>query len=219
MSKILDLTESVIGRLRVIRLDIEKTAIKKGKPYWICQCQCGNMKTISTGDLRSGKTLSCGCYMRQRIKESLTTHGLKGTRIYGIWLGIKKRCYNKSRPDYKYYGGRGIKMHGPWINDCGLFAKETSDGYSPELQIDRTNNDGDYEPGNVRWVNKSEQMKNRRNSVFIERDGKRMCAADWCRFLGLKKGRITARMHQMKESGEIALAYFIENEKNKIRTA
>ena len=75
--------------------------------------------------------------------------------LYQKWLGIKKRCFIKTRPDYKYYGGRGIKMCKDWIHDFSAFYAyvKTLPEYDLNLTLDRIDNDGDYESGNLRWVN------------------------------------------------------------------
>jgi hypothetical protein len=78
------------------------------------------------------------------------------------WIGMVSRCYKPTNPGYKYYGGRGIKICDAWLSDPSLFYDEIGPRPSDDYSVDRINNDGDYEPGNVRWATKMEQSCNRR---------------------------------------------------------
>ena len=103
------------------------------------------------------------------------THGLSGTRIYHIWEGIKKRCYNQNEKCYCHYGGRGIIVCDEWEDDFLAFYRwAMANGYSDELTIDRIDNDGNYEPSNCRWATTKEQSTNRRNNQYVTYDGQRI---------------------------------------------
>ncbi len=106
--------------------------------------------------LSSGKrNKSCGCV--------INSHGEKGTRLYTIWINMKTRCLNSNIPQYKDYGGRGIIICPEWTNDYVAFRDwALSNGYKEGLQINRINNDGNYEPDNMQWTTWSCQEKNRR---------------------------------------------------------
>lgn len=98
-------------------------------------------------------------------------HGLKKHPLYSRWCEIKKRCYNKNSIIYDYYGGRGIVLYGPWINDFKLFfdyMMSLPDALKEGYQIDRINSDGNYIPGNVRWSSRHVQNVNQR----IRKDNK-----------------------------------------------
>tara|TARA_R110000851_G_scaffold90994_1_gene198751 strand:- start:1 stop:513 length:513 start_codon:yes stop_codon:yes gene_type:complete len=103
-------------------------------------------------------------------KHPNATHGKSKTKLYAVWRGMKKRCYCLSRKDYKDYGGRGILVQESWRNDFEAFEMYVTslDSYesieSPEntLSLDRINNNGNYEVGNIRWTSKSFQVRNRR---------------------------------------------------------
>lgn len=87
---------------------------------------------------------------------------------YSLWQDRKVKCYNGNHKDYKYYGGRGILMYEPWINDFEAFKQWilTNLGSRPEgLTMDRMDNDKGYEPGNLRWATQQVQADNRRASV------------------------------------------------------
>ena len=81
---------------------------RKGKVYLSCLCDCGKKVIVQKYNLTSGHTKSCGCYQREFVKNNSTKHGMRYTRFYTIWKGMRQRCYNKNAPRYKDYGGRGI---------------------------------------------------------------------------------------------------------------
>lgn len=84
---------------------------------------------------------------------------------YQSWIAMKKRCYDKNNPAYKYYGGRGIKVCDRWMDYVHGFDNFLEDmGRRPEgYSLDKIDNDKDYEPGNCRWADRQTQSINRRN--------------------------------------------------------
>jgi hypothetical protein len=79
------------------------------------------------------------------------------------WCGMKQRCLYPNHNRYHLYGGRGIKVCKRWLKNFKNFLADVGRAPGPEYSIDRINNDGNYEPGNVRWATKFEQARNRRN--------------------------------------------------------
>ena len=98
----IDLTGKRFERLTVLEY--------AGKEKWKCKCDCGNEIITSGSGLRYGHTKSCGCYRKDYPKLTYKTHGETQSKLYGIWNGIKSRCYNPKRESYKNYGARGITM-------------------------------------------------------------------------------------------------------------
>lgn len=150
------------GRLTVLALDTAKK-----RRSWISQCECGNIVSISTRHLKIGNTKSCGCFKKEYDSEPI--HGYSHHPLYVKWSSIKARCTNKENISYKNYGGRGIKLCSEWFNNPEKFIEYVIvlenyglKGYS----LDRINNDGDYEPRNVRWATREQQRQNSRNLVF-----------------------------------------------------
>jgi hypothetical protein len=132
---------------------------------WLCECECGGRLVVRLSGLL-GRTRSCGCLQRQRGQErgrANRTHGEgKGTPEYRAWLGMKSRCLNTSDRGFVDYGRRGIEVWEPWINDYPGFLAYIGRKPSPKHSLDRIDNDGNYEPGNIRWATPAQQNNNRR---------------------------------------------------------
>jgi len=170
---LIDRTGQRFGRLLVLKRANAEFG-DCGRPKWLCRCDCGVEKVVLGDDLnrRKGRgTVSCGCLQREnRAAQALActgklgnhfVHGGTGTPEYILWAGIVQRCTNPRYPKWKYWGGRGITVCQRWRYSFQAFLNDVGKRPSPELQIDRINNDGNYEPGNVRWATRSQQNKNR----------------------------------------------------------
>lgn len=145
----------------------------RGNVIWICKCDCGNEFKTTSVSLTSGRTISCGCVRRKKASENAKsgnnrrTHGMRGTKIYYVWCQMKQRCFNPKHKYYENWGGRGITVCDEWKNDFQAFYDYVSQlphFREEDYSLDRINNDGNYEPGNVRWATHYEQVHNRRNS-------------------------------------------------------
>ena len=154
-----DLSGQKFGRLTVTS---RAENANDGHAQWNCICDCGN-KTIVIGSmLKSGATKSCGCL----VKETVTKHGLHGDRLYEVWSGMKSRCNNPKYRDYKWYGGKGIKLCREWNDSFKAFHDWAyANGYYPtaprgKCTIDRIDPDGDYEPSNCRFADMHTQRVN-----------------------------------------------------------
>lgn len=132
--------------------------------FWNCQCDCGNMTVVAAASLKRGNTKSCGC-LREEMRPRLNfKHGqAKKTVEYTAWLNMKVRCLNPKCDKFKFYGGRGITICRRWIESFETFFADVGPRPGPEYSLDRyPDNDGNYQPGNVRWATKDEQSVNRR---------------------------------------------------------
>jgi len=110
-------------------------------------------------------TKSCGCYQKKRASEAKTTHGLSKTNLHKVWKSIKHRCYNKKAWAYKWYGARGIIICKEWHDNFKAFYDYVSQlpGFGESgLSLDRIDNNGNYEPGNLRFATHKQQMNNTR---------------------------------------------------------
>lgn len=121
-------------------------------------------------------------------------------RLYNIWSGIKRRCYDEKCDSFKYYGGRGVKVCAEWIegNSYHNFKDwALQNGYKDNLTIDRIDVNGDYEPSNCRWISLKEQANNRRNTIIIEnKDGVKKSLAQWCEVFNISHGTALDRYNK-----------------------
>lgn len=108
---------------------------------------------------------------------------------------IKERCYSPNSKSYKRYGGRGIKMCDEWLNDFGAFEKWCyENGYKPELQIDRIDNDGPYAPWNCRFATNKENSQHKGSTRFFTYMGETKNLSQWCEQFGMPYGAVLARI-------------------------
>ena len=170
MRKKLDLRGQPFGKLTVLR---ENGRDKRNKVLWLCRCECGNEVTVRGDSLRSWHTTSCGCYNRERLVETHTTHGMRKTRLYSVWSAMLRRAgatKGASEEVKRAYQDRGITVCDGWLIFENFRDWALSHGYSDDLEIDRRDNDKGYCPENCWWVSKRENTNNRRNTICLEDD-------------------------------------------------
>jgi hypothetical protein len=189
-----DLTGIRFGRLVVIKLS------HSGKhSFWECLCDCGK-KTISRADwLKSGEKASCGClkkdYFRDHPPALKHGHARKGlsSSTYGRWKSIIGRCMNPSNNGYHNYGGRGISVCERWLNSFENFLADM--GECPAgLEIERKNNDGNYELGNCIWATRKEQANNKRTTIKINIDGQAKTLKEWSEYFNIRYHTVYMRL-------------------------
>jgi len=184
------------GKLIVISLHSAGTNRSPAK--WVCRCDCGNTKIICSQSLRIG-TESCGCKRVQKTKER-AKHNRCNTQTYRSWKGMIQRCTNPNNHKYQRYGGRGIKVCDEWKTFVG-FLKDMGD--CPEgYQIDRINNDGNYNKDNCRWADIQTQARNRSNNRNIRMNGQTKTMAEWCDNLSISPNMVRMRLHRGWEANE-----------------
>lgn len=192
MGVLIDLTGERFGRLTVTGRagnDAQR------KPTWRCVCDCGNIVTVRGAALKSGHTLSCGCYNR----DIITKHGDEGTRLYAVWRGMKARCLNKNHKFYSDYGGRGITVCEELLDFSNFKDWAIQSGYdlnAPKwtCTLDRIDPDGGYSPDNCRWVSMEVQGSNKRNNRYFEFRGEVHSLKEWAKILGIKYQTLYARL-------------------------
>lgn len=113
-------------------------------------------------------------------------HGGKGSRLFGIWGGMKQRCSNPRRERWAKYGGRGIKVCVQWEKSFESFRDwAMANGYADSKTIDRRDNDADYCPDNCRWVDGVDQARNKSTSRKITFDGQTLTVIEWAKRTGI----------------------------------
>lgn len=199
-----DLTGQRFGRLVVVGLHPTETR----KTYWVCQCDCGNMKIVRSDSLQCGAIRSCGCLKKEQDSKNLvlgnghrkyqeTGFKVGGTRLYYIWQGMKDRCYNEHNARYDRYGGRGIKICEEWKENFIAFHDwAISNGYTDDLTIDRIDNDADYCPDNCRWSTQKEQSRNRSTNIYITIGNSKRTLTEWCEIFDVDFSKIVARYNK-----------------------
>jgi len=135
----------------------------KGYLTYDCVCDCKNELVINGSDLKTGRTKKCNdCSRKKNLENALevnTTHGMHKTNIYKIWSTMKCRCLNEKSKFYNRYGGRGIKVCDRWMEFKNFY--EDMGDKPKDLELDRIDNNGNYEPLNCRWVTHKENCNNR----------------------------------------------------------
>jgi hypothetical protein len=137
------------------------------KVLWRCQCDCGQAVIVRSSKLTTGHTESCGCLVGDQLRERKLVHGHKRrakvggqSRTYTTWSCMKRRCQSVENSNYRFYGGRGIKVCERWQTFENFLADM---GERPAGKtLDRIEVNGNYEPGNCKWSTHSEQVRNRR---------------------------------------------------------
>lgn len=187
MTKKLDLTGRRFGRLVVQR---QAEHARSGGIRWECLCDCGKTKVVARSSL-GRLTNSCGCLMAENQKTAARKHGLTGSPEFIAFSNMRDRCENESDEAWPRYGGRGIRVRFASLQDfVDHIGKRPGPGYS----VDRIDNDGHYEAGNVRWATPTEQRNNRRDSVLYEFRGERDSLAGWARRIGIRQSSMAYRI-------------------------
>ena len=160
-----DITGQRFGRLTVTSRT-ENYIMPSGgqKAQWVCKCDCGNTKVVTTTHLKSGHTSSCGCLQLETLengRHANRTHGMKGSPEYRSWQAMKQRCLNQNNVKFRLYGERGITICEQWLDSFETFFADM--GTRPDgTTLDRIDGSKGYYPGNCRWATYSEQNRNRR---------------------------------------------------------
>lgn len=121
-------------------------------------------------------------------------HGLSYTQEYRAWQTMRLRCTVPTNAAFPNYGGRGIKVCERWLNSVEAFIADMGPKPSPKHELDRIDNDGNYEPSNCRWVTRSVNDRNRRNNRFLVFQGQMCSVAEWCERLGMPRDTVHHRL-------------------------
>lgn len=178
----------------------EWTVVEPGEPdgdkqqyrRFLCRCSCGKEKLVRENSLIRGASSMCkSCSTR----INATTHGDVGTKLHGVWAGIRRRCH-KSFHKRRYYFDKGITVCQEWDSFVAFRDWALVNGYQPGLQIDRIKGHLGYSPENCRWANSTTQNRNRSNTTRVTAFGETKCVTEWAEDkrcvvrLGTLRGRI-----------------------------
>ena len=175
MGKFVDLTGQRFDKLLVLKY--------LGKYRWLCECECGEKIEKRTHHIIDGGNKTCRtCYSKRRRK-----HGLSNHKLISVYKNFIYRCTKIDHLQYCDYGGRGITVCDEWLDKnnglMSFYNWAIESGYKEGLQIDRRDNDGNYEPSNCRWVTNRVNTLNTRvqknNSSGYLGISKRKCNGRW----------------------------------------
>lgn len=155
----IDLIKKKFGRLSVIKRNGLLSNGKENLKAWECICDCGNKTIVRGRDLITGNTKSCGCLFRENLSRRTKTHGMSGTHLYKLWIGIKKRCSN-NKYQYRFY--KNISICKKW-NRFENFYDWAKNKYTKGLDIDRINTLKEYSPNNCRFITRKKNAQNKKN--------------------------------------------------------
>ena len=193
------------GRLTIIREVEPAGSSNKRVRRFLCRCDCGNEIICRLPNLKSGTTKSCGCYRKFVSSNRRDCHHLQNTRIYRIWCGMKRRCYNKHNEHFDRYGGRGIIVCDEWKTDfMNFYDWAMSNGYDDKLSIDRINNEGNYEPSNCRWANQKQQIVNSTATIKCSLGGNIVSLSDIADILGVSFKRIRRIVYMLNNGYDMS---------------
>lgn len=167
-----------------------RTHVENKRRFGCYLCDCGSLFTSRIDAIKSGKTVSCGCYN----KAKSTTHGLSKTSEYKAWISMIRRCYRVKDSNYRNYGARGITVCQQWF-DFRNFIKDMGPKPSPNHSLDRKLNDRGYYPDNCKWSTRGEQQRNQRRTNYVEYEGQIVSLAHLARLKGLRPNVVWNRVY------------------------
>lgn len=194
----LNLAGQVFHNLTVISYAYSKNKCA----YWHCKCVCGNEIAVSTASLRSGNTKSCGCW--NKMHPANYKHGLAGSRLNRVYLGMKERCYDPNNKAYRFYGARGITVCDEWLGKDGFihFSQWAMEqGYRDDVvfgvcTIDRIDGAKEYSPSNCRFISIQEQQNNRKDNHLVTYQGDTLSVSRMARKYNLPPHVLSDRLRR-----------------------
>lgn len=184
----------------VVRLDGQRFGLltvmhregsAEGFALWRCRCDCGREIVVASSRLRQGRKNCCPSDEHKSERRISLTVEYKPE--YHSWRNMQKRCFDPKNQAYRYYGARGITVCERW-KSFRNFLLDMGRKPHPRFTIERENVDGGYEPSNCKWIARSEQGRNKRNSVFVTYAGRRMLLIDAIDDMGLSRGLVQNRL-------------------------
>jgi hypothetical protein len=180
----------VVSQTNSVKVGIKRVSSRRA---YVCRCDCGAEIVVTSNNLKTGNSKSCGCFKADATHAAKFIHGRNASDpTYSSWTAMHSRCSNTRREKYERYGGRGISVCDRW----GEFEKFLADmGERPSgMTLDRIDVDGNYEPDNCRWATPSEQARNKSTNRFVEINGSRMILEDAAQMHGMLQSTLHKRL-------------------------
>lgn len=216
-----DITGRKYGKLTVIGIAGKG---KDGRILWDCLCECGNHIFAKYNALENGRVKSCGCLKAERIGNLNKTHGESGSRLWRVWVAMRRRCNNKNDKDY---GGRGIRVCEEWDNNFSSFKEWAYEhGYDEnaafmQCTIDRIDVNGDYCPENCRWVDIKVQVNNSRHNHCVTYKDETHNLKQWSEILGVNYRLLVDRIDVLgwpiEDAFTIPIGKYTANQRKKAK--
>lgn len=181
---------------------------RHGQTLWECMCDCGTVVVKSAVFFNNGgRQCSKSCSLGVHVKHGATTH-ISKSKEYSAWVGMKQRCFNPNWRNYARYGGRGITVYLPWVGSFENFLGDV--GPAPQTHktsLDRIDNDGNYEPSNVRWSTPKEQVRNRKVTIRVSVAGEDMTLSEAAERWGVQYATALARYRKGYRGGDLVIPH------------
>lgn len=168
----------------------------EGSKQWLCRCDCGTTRRVSSSNLKSGHSTRCAFHTRRHLVEA---HKRKAhPREFDAWRKLQERCLNPNNRDYCLYGGRGITVCTAWLAPDGFdaFLRDMGPRPSSKHSIDRIDNNAGYSPENCRWATIFGQARNRRTNRLHLFRGELKTLPEWSEITGIPIACLASRMHR-----------------------
>lgn len=166
---------------------------KKGdKGYYLCECGKKCWKNIYK--VTTNHTRSCGCLKKTMISNANKKHGMTKSPEYRAWTNMKTRCYNSKYVLFHHYGARGIIVCPEWLNSFENFLNDVGKKPNSKSYLDRIDNNGNYEPKNVKWSTVIESARNKSNVKKISIYGHSFFIPEWSLISGIPRVLIWRRL-------------------------
>lgn len=150
-------------------------AVTYSKYLCICTACAETVQTLRRHDLVSGKSIMCKSCSNKATSRKTT----KQEEVYNTWIAMNQRCNNPSCKDYANYGGRGIEVDPLWQDSFEAFYMYIGDRPNSGDTIERLDYNKGYFPGNVKWLPRSEQSKNKRDNVNLTLWDETKLVSEW----------------------------------------
>lgn len=191
-AKPIDRTGTKLWRLTVVR--------RSDRGKWVWRCECGAEVITDYHHVAVGHTKSCGCLKAEMHATRFIRHGQaragKLTKLYVTYRSMVNRCQQPGCKQFPLYGGRGIKICSRWLDSFENFAADMGEPPTPKHELDRRDNDGNYEPGNCRWATRKEQMRNTGATRWITFKGRTLNLSAWAEEIGMLPSSLESRLRK-----------------------